>query len=134
MDNITVSFDMDNCHMELNYPYALLHTTIGKLKKLFKLMCCQHWRNMEAIRLTEESIKLCIEDVETEAKIAVKSFADGYRDTKCNYSLTTDEKRKIERENKRLYNNAVRKKKAIDRIKKVQVAFYEIKDKYEIKE
>lgn len=84
--------------------------------------------------MTEESLELCIEDAETEAKVALKSYTDGYRATEFRYDLTVREKQRIERENKRLYDNAVRKKKAVDRMKKVQLAFYEIKDKYEINE
>lgn len=134
MDNITVAFDMDHCHMELNYPYALTHIPPNKLKKLFKLMCCQAWRNIEAIKKTDQYIRLCIEQAETDTKVAVKSYTDGYKDTKFAYTLTAREKQCIERENKRLYNNVVRKKKAIDRMKKVQATFNEIKEKYEIKE
>lgn len=134
MDNTVVAFDMDRCHIELNYPYALVHTPLNKIKKLFDLMCRQHWRNTEAIKKTDEHIKLCIEQAEADTKVAVKSYTDGYKDTKFAYTLTAREKQRIERENKRLYNNAVSKKKAIDRMKKVQATFYEIKDKYEIKE
>lgn len=111
MNNIVVAFDMDNCHIELNYPYALVHLPLNKLKKLFNLMCRQHWRNQKAIIKTDEYIRLCIEQAETDAKVAVKSYTDGYKDTKFAYTLTAREKQRIERENKRLYNNAVRKKK-----------------------
>lgn len=134
MNNTVVAFDMDRCHIELNYPYALMHTPLNKLKKLFKLMCCQAWRNMDAIKKTDEYIRLCIEQAETDTKVAVKSYTDGYKDVKYNYSLTDKEKKCIERENKRLYNNALRKKKAIDRMKEVQATFCGIKEKYEIKE
>lgn len=134
MDNTVVAFDMDCCHIELNYPYALVHTPLNRIKKLLDIMCRQYWRNTEAIKKTEEYIRLCIEQAEADTKFAVKSYTDGYKTTKFAYTLTAREKQHIERENKRLYNNAVSKKKAIDRMKKVQAAFNEIKDKYEIEE
>lgn len=134
MDSTTVVFDMDRCHIELNYPYALMHLPVTKLKKLFNLMCCQAWKNEDAIRTTDRYVSLCITETESNAKAAVKSYADGYVDTKFKYHLTKAEKQRIENENKRLYNNAVRKKKDIDRIKKVQITFNEIKEKYRINE
>lgn len=112
----------------------LTHAPLGKIKKLFELMCCQYWRNTESIKKTDEYISLCVEQAETDVKSSVKSFSDGYKTTKFDCFLSVHEKKSIERENKRLYNNAVSKKKAADRMKKVQSAFNEIKDKYKIKE
>lgn len=118
MDNTVVAFDMDRCHMELNYPYALMHIPVTKLKKLFNLMCCQAWRNETAIKTTEEYISLCITETESDAKAAVKRYADGYVDTKFKYHLTKAEKQRIEKENRRLYNNAVRKKRTLTESRK----------------
>lgn len=132
MNKTIIAFDVDYCRFELNCSHLLTRIPINKAKKLFNLMCCQHWRNIEAIKKTDEVLANHIKDARTKLSDAVKSYTDGYKDTKYDCSLTEIEIKRIECENKRLFNDLSRKKKALERIKKVQAIFSEVKTKYKI--
>ena len=122
---------MDRCHIELNYPQSF-SMTVRNLKKLFDLMCRQHWRNTEAITKTAECLDVHVKEAQAEAVRAEIDYRDGYVSTKFKFDLTEADKKRIERENKRLYNNMLSKKKALDRAVKLHNSFIEIKGKYEI--
>ena len=103
---------MDRCHIELNYPQAF-SMTVKNLKKLFDLMCRQHWRNTEAIAKTAECLDIHVKEAQAEAVRAEIDYRDGYVSTKFKFDLTEADKKRIERENKRLYNNMLSKKRRL---------------------
>lgn len=131
MDNITVAFDMDRCHMELNYPYALKTMTLANLKKVFVIMCTQGYRNTEAIRITEQYIQELIPEAKAEWHKASVDYQNGYRDTKF-VALSKWEKESIEKQNKKLLRVVASKKKAYERCLKMLDYFTNTKVKYGI--
>ena len=77
MDNTVVAFDMDRCHMELNYPYALLTLSLTKLKKVFEIMCKQGYRNTEAISTTDSYLEALIAEAKEEWHKASVEYQNG---------------------------------------------------------
>ena len=132
MDNTVVVFDMDRCHMELNCPYFIQKMTLANLKKVFDLMCKQSWRNPEAIATTERYIQLCIEEARQEWHEASVKYQNEWVDVKFHYEWTQNQKQCAERENKKLINAVKSKKRAHDRLLKIQTVFSEIKNKYSV--
>ena len=131
MDNTVVAFDMDRCHMELNYPYALLTLSLTKLKKVFEIMCKQGYRNTEAISTTDSYLEALIAEAKEEWHKASVEYQNGYKDTTF-YGLSATQKATYKKNNDKLLRVVVSKKKAYERMLKVSQNFADIKAKYHI--
>ena len=132
MNNTVVVFDMDRCHMELNYPYALENMTLAKLKKVFAIMCTEGYRNTEAIRTTEKYIAGLIAEASDEWRKASDVYRDGYKDTQFDLTLSATQRQRYERHNAALLRTVSNKKKAYERCLKMLNYFADTKAKYNV--
>lgn len=132
MNSAVVIFNSGQLHVELNCPIFIQRMTLEKLKKVFELMCRDHWRNTEAISQTERCLQLCKEEAHSAWNKASTKYHCDYEDVSFRYDLSTAQKKCIERENKKLINTVKSEKHQYERILKIIKLFSETKHKYSV--
>ena len=130
MDEITIAFDMDKCHMELHYPYVLKTMTLANLKKVFDIMCKQGWRNPEAISITDQYIRMFVAEANEDWHKASIKCQDEY--ICADFEPDPRKKHAIESQNRKLLRVVANKKRSYERCLKILNYFTDAKVKYRI--
>lgn len=115
----TVTIKVERCTMTINLDPFFAETTLEKIKYLFNLIAKEPWNNEEAIGVLLDYLTLMVEKSKQLFDEAKTTYANGYVDTKFKYDLRCREKQAIERENKRLYNLALKADRKHRRYEKI---------------
>lgn len=104
----TVIIRVEKCTMTINLDPFFADSTLQNIKKLFVLIAKEPWNNEETIGLLLDYLTAMVEKSKQLFDEARATYADGYTDTDFQPELAPHQKRAIERENKRLYNLALK--------------------------
>lgn len=117
----TVTIKVERCTMTINLEPFFAESTIGNIRKLFSLIGKEPWNNEEAIGVLLDFLSVKVGETEkAKAKAeAWHAYQNGYVDTKFKPELTPQEKRKIERENKKMYKAVIKAKQTYLRYVKI---------------
>ena len=115
----TVTIKVERCTMTINLDPFFADSTLKNIKKLFDLIAKEPWNNEEAIGVLLDYLTSMVEKSKQLFDEAKATYADGYTDTDFQPELTPHQKQAIERENKRLYNFALKSHRKHQRCEKI---------------
>ena len=137
MKKQSLEFNCYSCRMTLNMPVAMEDMPIGNLRKFFKFMDQEYYRNEESTQLFFSYIPEILEDLKDrwgDASIAFqKEYQDPKFDSHGNYISDKEEREKRRNHNKRLMSKVKSAKSRYERFQKKVPKLEELKEQYQYK-
>lgn len=134
MTERSLEFRRYSCRMTLNMPVAMEEMPITNLRKIFKLMDDEYWRNEESTHLFFTYIPEILEDLKDkwgeESLRFQKEYQDPKFDSSGNYISDKEEREKRRNHNKRLMNKVKAAKARYERFQKRVPKLEELKEQY----
>ncbi len=134
MKVFSLEFNCFKCHAYLNMPDAIIHMNITAMRKFFKYMDQEYWRNTDSIKQFFSCIPEVSSDLYEAWGDASRTFQKEYQDP--NFKDGVKIMDKVEREkrrcrNKRLMNHVKKAKAEYDRFEKRIPKLKELQEMYE---
>ena len=130
----SLEFRCYGCRMTLNMPVAMEDMTITNLRKFFKFMDQEYWRNEESTQKFFSYIPEILEDLKDKWGEASLTFQKDYQDPKFdssgNYISDKEEREKRRNHNQRLMNKVKAAKAKYERFQKRVPKLEELKEQY----
>ena len=130
----SLEFRCYGCRMMLNMPVAMEDMTITNLRKFFKFMDQEYWRNEENTQKFFSYIPEILEDLKDKWGEASLTFQKDYQDPKFdssgNYISDKEEREKRRNHNQRLMNKVKAAKAKYERFQKRVPKLEELKEQY----
>ncbi len=134
MTERSLEFRRYGCRMTLNMPVAMEEMPITKLRKFFKLVGEEHWRNEESTRLFFTYIPEIQEDLKDKWGRESLKFQKEYQDPKFdsagNYISDKEVREKRRNHNKRLRNKVKAAKARYEQFQKRIPKLKELQEQY----
>lgn len=134
MTERSLEFRCYRCRMTLNMPVAMEEMPITNLRKFFKYMDQEYWRNEESTHLFFSYIPEILEDLKDkwgqESIRFQKEYQDPKFDSSGNYISDKEEREKRRNHNKRLMNKVKAAKARYERFQKRVPKLEELKEQY----
>lgn len=130
----SLAFVCDRCRMQLNMPVAMEEMPITNLRRFFRLMDQEYWRNEESTRLFFSYIPEIQEDLRSKCEQERLTFQKEYQDPKfdssgsCIRDKVVREKRRSR--NKQLMNQVKAAKARYERFQKKIPKLKELQEQY----
>lgn len=120
---------VERCVMQINPDPFFDNSTFANIRKLFRYVFQEPWRNEETIAALTEYLPAKVEAAAKQWRTASDTYRNEYIDTKFRHELTAQQKRKIEVENRRKYAEVKRCKAKFERYTKILGFFETLKTK-----
>ena len=134
MTERSLEFRHYDCRMTLNMPGAMAEMPITNLRKFFKLLDEEYWRNEESTRLFFAYIPEIQEDLkdkwEQESLKFQKEYQDPKFDSSGNYISDKEMREKRRNHNKRLMSKVKAAKARYERFQKKVPKLKELQEQY----
>lgn len=134
MTERSLEFRRYDCRMTLNMPGAMEEMPITNLRKFFKLLDEEYWRNEESTRLFFAYIPEIQEDLkdkwEQESLKFQKEYQDPKFDSSGNYISDKEMREKRRNHNKRLMSKVKAAKARYERFQKKVPKLKELQEQY----
>lgn len=134
MTERSLEFRRYGCRMTLNMPVAMEEMPITNLRKFFKLMDEEYWRNEESTRSFFSYIPEILEDLKDKWNEESLKFQKEYQDPKFdssgNYISDKEMREKRRNHNKRLMNKVKAAKARYERFQKKVPKLKELQEQY----
>lgn len=131
----SLEFNCYRCRMTLNMPIAMEDMTITNLRKIFKFMDQEYWRNEENTHLFFSYIPEVLEDLKgrwgEESRTFQKEYQDPKFDSSGNYISDKEEREKRRNHNKKLMSKVKAAKARYERFQKKIPKLKELQKQYE---
>ena len=120
---------VERCVMQINPDPFFDKSTLVNIRKLFRYVFQEPWRNTETIAALGEYLPAKVAETKEAWGKASVAYTNGFVDTSFRWGLRTREKQAIERENKRLLAAVKRAKTKHEKYQKILTAFEAVKNK-----
>lgn len=129
-----IEFRCGSCYMTLNIPEAMLQMPISDLRKFFRYMDIDRWRNEEAFKQFFSAIPDVLEGLKAQWEDASRTFQKEYRDPRFdshgNYRSDKVERAKVKAANDKLYAAVKEAKRKYTAFEKKKARLEELKKLY----
>lgn len=125
MDNTQITVLVERCVMWINPDPFFDNSTLTNIRKLFRYVFHEPWRNDETIRTLDAYLPQKHAQAKEAWERASKRYQNEYTDARSHYYLTAQQKRRVEAANRKMLNEVKRCKSKYERWGKI-IAYYEM--------
>lgn len=123
MDSEMIFVFVDDCTFYISPDIFLENSTLPNIKKFFKCVFKEEWRNTDAIRILGDCLSCKLKDAKMNWNIASRIYQNEYVDTRFRYDLNDKLIQKIKSQNNKMLNEVKRCKNKYERWKKISDNF-----------
>ncbi len=127
VDQVTVL--VEHCTMQINLDPFFGGASLPNIRKLFKYLFQEPWRNEETIEVLLDYFPARVEDAKAAWGDASVNYTNGYVDTTIRWGLSPREKQRIEKQNKTLLAGVKIAKRKYERWVKIYALYINLVNK-----
>lgn len=115
--------------MQINLEPFFSQSTLPNIRKLFKYLFQEPWRNTETVKVLLDYFPARVADAKAAWGTASVNYTNGYVDTTLRWGIPQREKQTIERQNKTLLAGVKTAKRKYERWVKINTLYLDIVSK-----